>query len=92
MSVITKLKRGRAEDVTRSDAAAEDPSALSAMDRAVRRRRVTPVRIAIGITLLLFLAAGVFGYMRYGTQRTLSVSVERVTISAAQQAAFREFR
>ncbi|RYG34420.1 MAG: HlyD family efflux transporter periplasmic adaptor subunit [Burkholderiales bacterium] len=91
MSVIAKFRRGRAEESAKASAAAEDPPALSGMDRAVRPRRITAGRVAIGVGVLLILAVGVFGYVRYGTQRTLAVSAERVTISTVEQAAFRDY-
>jgi HlyD family secretion protein len=91
MSVITKLRRGRSEEPPKPTAPADEPPPLSAMDRAVRLRRITPARIAAGVVLLLVLAVGAFGYLRYGVQRALSVSAERITISTVQQAAFRDY-
>lgn len=91
MSVIAKFRRGRAEESAKVPAPAEDPPALSAMDRAVRPRRITAGRVAVGVGVLLILAVAAFGYVRYGTQRTLAVSTGRVTISTVQQAVFRDY-
>jgi HlyD family secretion protein len=92
MSVIAKFKRDRA-GASPPPPPKPDPDAptLSAMDRAVRPRRFTPARIAGGTILVLILAIGAYGYLRYGLQRTLAVSVERVSISTVREATFSDY-
>ena len=92
MSVIAKFRRERAARTEGPPPAPkEEAPALSPMDRAVRPKRFTPARIGGAIVVLLVLAFGIFGYIRYGMQRSLSVSAERVTISTVQQAAFSDY-
>jgi HlyD family secretion protein len=92
MSVIAKFRRQRPEG---SDAQAPAPKtdapSLSSMDRAVTLKRITPARIIGAVIVLLVLSVGAFGYVRYGMQRSLSVSSERVTISTVQQAPFSDY-
>jgi HlyD family secretion protein len=92
MSVIAKFRRQRPEGAEAPASAPKpDAPALSAMDRAVTPKRITPARIVGAVVVLLVLAVGVFGYVRYGMQRSLSVSAERVTISTVQQAPFSDY-
>jgi HlyD family secretion protein len=91
MSVIAKFRRQRAEGAEAPASQKPEAPALSAMDRAVRPKRFTPARIIGGGAILLVLAIGIFGYVRYGMQRSLSVSAERVTISTVAQAPFSDY-
>lgn len=95
MSVIAKFRRDRqekpAEAAQRGGETVGEAPPLSPMDRAVAPRRITPARVGAAILVLLVLAVGIFGYVRYGLQRTLSVSAERVTISNVQQAPFSDY-
>jgi HlyD family secretion protein len=91
MSVIAKFRRQRPEGEAQASAPKQDAPTLSSMDRAVAPKRITPTRIAIALVVLLVVAVGIFGYLRYGLQRTLSVSAERVTISTVQQAPFSDY-
>lgn len=96
MSVIAKFRLDRQAQASgnarmRTPADTADAPVLSNMDRSVRVRRITPVRIAIAAALLLVLAAGVYGYLRFGLTRSLSVSLDRVTISEVRQAPFDDY-
>ncbi len=98
MSVIAKFRRDRPDKPAQAaqpggDAAGAQGEApeLSPMDRAVAPRRITPARIGAGIVVLLVLAVGIIGYVRYGLERSLSVSAERVTLSTVQQAPFSDY-
>src|SRR5262245_2942485 len=92
MSVIAKFRRERA---AKADGAPPAPQveapALSPMDRAVRPRRFTPARIGAAVVMALVLAIAIFAYVRYGMQRSLSVSADRVTLSAVEQAPFSDY-
>ncbi len=92
MSVIAKFRRERpARPEGPAPGAQEDAPALSSMDRAVRPKRITPARVGIGVVVLLVLAVGIFGYVRYGLERSLSVSTERITLSTVVQAPFSDY-
>lgn len=97
MSVIAKFRRDRAGgpggETPKPESRQPDSEAptLSAMDRAVAPKRITPARIAGALVILLVLAVGVFGYVRYGLQRTLSVSAERVTMSTVEKGTFSDY-
>src|SRR5262249_62070262 len=65
--------------------------ALSAMDRAVAPKRVTPARIGAAAVAVLVLGAGAYGYMRYGLSKTLAVSADKVTVSTVEQATFSDY-
>jgi HlyD family secretion protein len=92
MSVIAKFRRQRPEGAdAQAPAPKTDAPSLSSMDRAVTPKRITPARIIGAVIVLLVLSVGAFGYVRYGMQRSLSVSSERVTISTVQQAPFSDY-
>lgn len=95
MSVIAKFRRERPPPGDNAPGAAEGAPAagpaLSPMDRAVAVKRITPARIGIGLVVLLVLAVGIFGYVRYGLERSLSVSAERITLSTAMMAPFSDY-
>jgi HlyD family secretion protein len=64
---------------------------LSAMDRRLEQRLITPRRLAIaaGTTLLIGLTA--YAYVEFGLDRTLTVGAERVTIAPVSYDTFREY-
>jgi HlyD family secretion protein len=70
---------------------APDEIVLSAMDRRLTRRLITPQRVSIALALLLFGAVSVWAYQRYGLTRTLSLDAERLTISTVAEGTFREY-
>lgn len=88
MSVIAKFRRtGKLPETPPTETVPE----LSAMDRAAKTPLLTPVRIGAAIVAVLVLGIGIYGYTRYGLQRSLSVSTDRLTISPVRQAAFRDY-
>src|SRR5690606_9802869 len=95
VSVIAKFRRDRqekpAEAAQRGGETVGEAPPLSPMDRAVAPQRITPARVGAAILVLLVLAVGILGYVRYGLQRTLSASAERVTISNVQQAPLSDY-
>jgi HlyD family secretion protein len=69
----------------------EDQVDISAMDRRVQTSWFTRARliaIAIGGAVA---ALAVYGYVRYGVARTLTVSVDRLVISTVQPGAFHDY-
>ncbi len=77
-----------------ADAAAEadgDGVVLSAMDRPVQGRRLTPRRLAVGGAALAVLALAAYAYLEFGLRRTLVVGAERVTVSPVVHDTFREY-
>jgi len=91
MSVIAKFRRQRPEAADAPPEAAPEAPALSAMDRAAPVKRITPARIAIAACVVAVLGAGIFGYVRYGMERSLSVSAERLTIAAVTSGPFSDY-
>lgn len=97
MSVIAKFRKEGREPVRPSPISSppvppqEEAPDLSPMDRAVRPKRITGPRIAAAAIALLVLTVGGYGYVRYGLERSLSVSSERLSISTVQQAVFRDY-
>jgi len=75
-------------------AAGEDPPgrpALSAMDTPLERSLLTRSRAAAVILAALAVAAGAFGYIRYGIARSLTVRGDRVVLSTVRTGEFREY-
>ena len=89
MSAIAKLRAAAASG--EGDRGAPPDTELSAMDRRVRLRRITPALIGGLILVLAVVVAGAYAYMRYGRERVLSVAAERVRISVVSEAPFAEY-
>src|SRR5215470_13039416 len=68
-----------------------DDVVLSAMDKRIERKLVTPQRIAIAAGVLLLIAVSAYAYVHYGLTRTLTVGSERVTVSKVSYGTFREY-
>jgi HlyD family secretion protein len=68
-----------------------DDVVLSAMDRRIERKLVTPQRIAIAAGAVLLLAVTTYAYVHFGLTRTLTVGSERVTVSKVSYGTFREY-
>jgi|SRR5882672_7135684 len=68
-----------------------DDVVLSAMDRRIERKLVTPQRIAIAVGVLLLIAVSVYAYVEYGLTRTLTVGSERLTVSKVSYGTFLEY-
>lgn len=69
----------------------EDDVVLSAMDRRIEQRLITPQRIAILAGVLLLLAVSAYAYVQFGLNRTLTVGAERLTVSAVSYGRFLEY-
>jgi HlyD family secretion protein len=68
-----------------------DEIVLSAMDRRLTRRLITPLRAIVALALLAFAAISVFAYQRYGLHRTLSLDAQRLKISTVARDTFHEY-
>lgn len=68
-----------------------DDIVLSAMDRRLKRRLITPLRAIVALGMLALATIGAFAYQRYGLTRTLSLDGQRLTISTVAQGTFREY-
>ena len=64
---------------------------LSAMDRRIERRLITPRRIAVAVGIVMLLAITSYAYLRFGMSRTLTVGSERLTVSAVAYGTFLEY-
>lgn len=96
MSVIAKFRAGEKpgdapSQATPPPAVEPDGDTLSAMDKRIAVRRVTPTRVAGAAIILVVLGVGGYGYARYGLERSMSVAAERLTISPVEMAQFREY-
>jgi HlyD family secretion protein len=69
----------------------DDVVVLSAMDKRIERKLVTPQRIAIAVGALLLVVVSVYAYVHYGLTRTLTVGSERLTVSKVSYGTFREY-
>ena len=79
------FKLGRTPDATNDDVI------LSAMDRAIPRRSLTPRGFVIVVGALLFVAISIYTYLQFGRLRTLTVGTERITISEVSYGTFHEY-
>jgi HlyD family secretion protein len=68
-----------------------DDVVLSAMDRRIEQKLITPQRIAIVVGSLLLIALSVYAYLEFGLNRTLTVGSERLTVSKVSYGTFREY-
>lgn len=68
-----------------------DDVVLSAMDKRIEQKLVTPQRIAIVVGSLLLIALSVYAYLEFGLNRTLTVGSERLTVSKVSYGTFREY-
>lgn len=64
---------------------------LTAMDRPLERRWVTPSRALTAGLVLLGLAAIAAGYVRYGLTRSISIGADRVVVGTVRTGVFREY-
>ncbi|MGH8220606.1 MAG: efflux RND transporter periplasmic adaptor subunit [Steroidobacteraceae bacterium] len=64
---------------------------LSRMDRPIEEHWLTRRRAIGAAAALLTIAALVFGYVRYGTARTLTLSRDRVVLSTVESGDFLEY-
>lgn len=64
---------------------------VSPMDRRIESSRYTPRRLAVLGLALVVLAVGIFGYVRYGLTRTLSIDSQRIVISSVSAGSFHDY-
>jgi HlyD family secretion protein len=64
---------------------------LSAMDKRIEQRLITPQRVAVVVGALALIALTAYAYVRFGMNRTLSVGAERLTVSAVAYGTFHEY-
>ena len=64
---------------------------LSAMDRRIERKLITPQRIAIAVGAILLIAVTAYAYVQFGLTRTLTVGSERITVSKVSYGTFHEY-
>ena len=81
----------RNKDKSGDGPAADDGVVLSAMDRRIERRLLTPQRIGLAAALLALVALSVYGYVQFGLRRTLTVDAERITVSKVGYGTFHEY-
>ena len=79
------FKLGRTPDATNDDVI------LSAMDRAIPRRSLTPRRLVIVVGALLIVAIAIYAFIQFGRLRTLTVGTGRITISKVSYGTFYEY-
>ena len=70
---------------------ARDGLVLSPMDRRIRRSWFTVERIVVAITLMIVVTAAAYGYVRFGTGRTLTVNSQNLTVSPVRYQTFHEY-
>jgi HlyD family secretion protein len=70
---------------------ADDVVVLSAMDKRIEQKLVTPQRIAIAVGAVLLVVLSIYAYVHYGLTRTLTVGSERLTVSKVSYGTFREY-
>ena len=61
------------------------------MDRRIRRPWFTIERIVVAITLTIVVTAAAYGYVRFGTGRTLTVNSQNLTVSPVRYQTFHEY-
>jgi len=69
----------------------EEPVDVSPMDRRVESTWFTRSRLAAIAISLVVAAAAIFGYVKYGVARTLTVSRDRLVISEVQSGSFHDY-
>jgi HlyD family secretion protein len=77
--------------VTTNEPEAQPTVPLTAMDRAIERHWLSRERLGIALLLVSLVGLTIFGYIRYGLQRTAAVASERITISEVGFGRFREY-
>ncbi len=61
------------------------------MDRAIKKKKWTPQRIAIGIAALAFVAFSIYSIALAGRQSSLNVDREKITVSKVERGVFDNF-
>lgn len=68
-----------------------DEIVLSAMDRRLTPRLITPLRALAAVAIVAFTAVSVFAYQRYGLVRTLSLDPQHLKVSTVTNSTFHEY-
>lgn len=79
------------EDGVEARKTSDDVVVLSAMDKRIERKLVTPQRVAIAAGAVLLVAIMSYAYVHFGLTRTLTVGSERLTVSKVSYGTFREY-
>lgn len=74
-----------------SDGSPAERPALTAMDRVIERRLVTPRRVLALAAACALIGAAAFAIARFGLQRTVTVAPDRVAVSEVRHGRFREY-
>lgn len=90
-AALKAAKKGEREDDGVPAGQGGDGVVLSAMDKAVERRLVTPARALAALGILAMLGVSVYAYDEYGLHRILTVDPDRLTISTVAAGTFREY-
>jgi HlyD family secretion protein len=77
--------------IERGDAEVQLAPVLTSMDRPVARRLITRERVIVALVLAFALAVGAYGYVHYGLTRSISVDVQRLTVSPVEHAVFHDY-
>lgn len=75
----------------RSRSGPEDEAAVSPMDRPLRQRGIGPRRLFAILLGLIVASVTVYGYLKFGLTRTLSVAADRLVISEVRPGAFHDY-
>jgi HlyD family secretion protein len=86
MSILHLKKKGET-----TDAGGSGDVVLSAMDKRIERRVITPQRVAVAVGVIALVALTTYAYMRFGMSRTLTVGSERLTVSEVDYGTFHEY-
>jgi len=82
-------------EIKKKDGADKPPGGehvvLSAMDKRIERKLITPQRIAVAAGAVVLLALSAYAYVQFGLTRTLTVGSERLTVSKVSYGTFREY-
>ncbi len=68
-----------------------DDVVLSSMDRRLERRLLTPGRVGTAVAATALFALAAWGWQRYGLERAVTVSADRVTVATVGYGTFREY-
>jgi HlyD family secretion protein len=89
MAILLLKPRTQGDEPARAEAA--DELVLSAMDRRLERRLITPWRLSLAAGTAALVGLAAYAYVELGGARTLTVGTERVTVARVAHGTFREY-